>query len=96
MLGGERVYTHIPWFWSDQYDVKLQMVGMSSDGNESVMRGDQSANKFAIYHLRKGHLVAVDAVNSPKDFMFCKRYYGNSLDARLPGDSSVDLKSLMP
>ena len=95
MLGGDKVYRHIPWFWSDQYDVKLQMVGMSSDGNESVMRGDKSVNKFANYHLREGRLVAVDVVNSPKDFMFCKRYYGKCIDASLLGDASVDLKSLV-
>ena len=58
MLGGDKVYASVPWFWSDQYELKLQMVGFSSDGDESVVRGDKAANQFAVFYLKEGKVVA--------------------------------------
>jgi 3-phenylpropionate/trans-cinnamate dioxygenase ferredoxin reductase subunit len=95
LLGGDLEYASIPWFWSDQYELKLQMVGFSSDGEKSVVRGDKSTNKFAVFHLKEGRVVAVDAVNHAKAFMLGKRLYGKSVDARLLADESVELKSFM-
>lgn len=95
LLGGDVEYASIPWFWSDQYELKLQMVGFSSDGEESVLRGDKSTNRFAVFHLKEGRVVAVDAVNSSKAFMLGKRLYGKSVDAVLLADESVELKSFL-
>ena len=95
LLGGDVEYASIPWFWSDQYELKLQMVGFSSDGEESVVRGDKSSNKFAVFHLKEGRVVAVDAVNSSKAFMLGKRLYGKSVDAAALADESVELKSFL-
>ena len=95
MLGGDKVYAAIPWFWSDQYELKLQMVGFSGDGDEAVLRGDKSTNQFAIFYLHQGRVVAVDAVNSPREFMICKRLYGKPVDAASLGDETVELKSLL-
>lgn len=95
MLGGDKVYAAVPWFWSDQYELKLQMVGFSSDGDESVVRGDKAANQFAVFYLKEGKVVAVDAVNSPKEFMVCKQLYGKAVDATALADAEVDLKSLL-
>ena len=95
LLGGDVEYASIPWFWSDQYELKLQMVGFSSDGEESVVRGDKSTNKFAVFHLKEGRVVAVDAVNSSKAFMLGKRLYGKSVDAAALADESVELKSFL-
>lgn len=95
LLGGDLEYASIPWFWSDQYELKLQMVGFSSDGEESVVRGDKSTNSFAVFHLRDGCVVAVDAVNSSKAFMLGKRLYGKSVDAALLADESIELKSFL-
>jgi 3-phenylpropionate/trans-cinnamate dioxygenase ferredoxin reductase subunit len=95
LLGGDLEYASIPWFWSDQYELKLQMVGFSSDGEESVVRGDKSTNSFAVFHLRGGCVVAVDAVNNSKAFMLGKRLYGKSVDAKLLADESVELKSFL-
>ena len=95
LLGGDLEYASIPWFWSDQYELKLQMVGFSSDGEESVVRGDKSTNSFAVFHLRDGCVVAVDAVNNSKAFMLGKRLYGKSVDAKLLADESVELKSFL-
>ncbi|WP_300377259.1 FAD-dependent oxidoreductase [Henriciella sp.] len=62
-----------PWFWSDQYDVKLQIAGLSQGHDEVVVRGDKSANKFAAFYLKAGRLIAVDAVNSPPEFIASKK-----------------------
>ncbi|MFT7686384.1 MAG: 3-phenylpropionate/trans-cinnamate dioxygenase ferredoxin reductase subunit [Candidatus Azotimanducaceae bacterium] len=95
MLGGDRTYSSIPWFWSDQYELKLQMVGFSSDGDTQVVRGDMETNQFAIFYLKDGKLVAVDAVNSPREFMICKQLYGKPVDPDVLGDPTSDLKSLL-
>jgi 3-phenylpropionate/trans-cinnamate dioxygenase ferredoxin reductase subunit len=72
-LCGERhPYAQVPWFWSDQYDLKLQIAGLAEDGDERVLRGDPASRQFACFHLAEGHLVAVEAVNSPREFMFSK------------------------
>ncbi|MCY4563506.1 MAG: ferredoxin reductase, partial [Gammaproteobacteria bacterium] len=88
-------YASVPWFWSDQYDLKLQMVGFAADGDTEVLRGDKSANSFAVFHLKDGALAAVDAVNSPKEFMICRRLIGRELDPQALADPDTDLKSLL-
>lgn len=95
MLGGDKVYAAIPWFWSDQYELKLQMVGFSADGDSSVTRGDKSANEFAVFYLNDGKVVAVDAVNSPREFMVCKQLYGKAVNEADLADPEFELKSLL-
>ena len=95
MCGKDKVYAAIPWFWSDQYELKLQMVGFSSDGDTQVLRGDMSKNEFAVFYLKDGAVVAVDAVNSPREFMICKQLYGKPVDAKKLADPDTDLKSLL-
>lgn len=95
MQGGDKVYASVPWFWSDQYELKLQMVGFSADGDQQVVRGDQATNQFAVFYLKDEKVVAVDAVNSPKEFMVCKQLYGKKVDVSALADSSVDLKTLL-
>ena len=95
MNGGDKSYESVPWFWSDQYELKLQMVGFSTDGDTQVIRGDKSTNTFAVFYLKDGAVVAVDAVNSPREFMVCKQLYGKQVDAGQLSDPEVDLKSLV-
>jgi 3-phenylpropionate/trans-cinnamate dioxygenase ferredoxin reductase subunit len=95
ICGGDKVYASIPWFWSDQYELKLQMVGFSADGDQQVLRGDQAANQFAVFYLKDGNVVAADAVNSPKEFMMCKQMIGKPVDAEKLADPDQDLKALM-
>ena len=95
MLGGAKTYAAVPWFWSDQYDLKLQMVGFSADGDSAVMRGDMQSKQFAVFYLKDGKVVGVDAVNSPKEFMVCKRLYGKTVDPAALADPQLDLKSLL-
>ena len=95
MLGGDKSYAAIPWFWSDQYELKLQMVGFSADGNREVMRGDMASNQFAVFYLKDNTVVAADTVNSPKEFMLCKQLVGKEADSAVLADSTNDLKSLL-
>ena len=72
--GREIVYDALPWFWSDQYDLKLQIAGLSRDYDEMIFRGDWEAGRsFAAFYLRDGAVIAVDAVNRPAEFMMGKR-----------------------
>ena len=95
MNGGDSIYDSVPWFWSDQYDLKLQMVGFSSDGDLQVVRGDKNSSQFAVFYLKNGAVVAVDAINSPREFLVCKRLYGKTVDTGKLQDPGVDLKTLM-
>lgn len=73
ICGEEARYSQVPWFWSDQYDLKLQIAGLSQGYDQTVVRGNPEDNKFACLYLRAGVLVAVDAINSPREFMQAKR-----------------------
>jgi 3-phenylpropionate/trans-cinnamate dioxygenase ferredoxin reductase subunit len=95
MCGGDKTYASIPWFWSDQYELKLQMVGFSANADTEVVRGDMDANQFAVFYLEKGKLVAADAVNSPKEFMVCRQLVGKEVDAAALADPETDLKTLI-
>ena len=97
LLGDEQAYDTVPWFWSDQYDVKLQIAGLSQNHDQVILRGDPLANSFAAFYLRDGNLQAVDAVNSPKEFMLGKRLV---MQRAVPSpeqlaDPAVDLAELL-
>jgi len=72
ICGNDVAYAQVPWFWSDQYDLKLQIAGLSQGYDQVVMRGNPNDRSFACLYLRDGQLISVDAVNSPKDFMQSK------------------------
>jgi len=95
MCGADKVYASIPWFWSDQYELKLQMVGFSSDGDHQIVRGDMDANQFAVFYLKGDKVVAADAVNSPKEFMICKQLIGRTVDTEALANPDTDLKGLL-
>ena len=96
MCGRPARHEHVPWFWSDQYDVKLQIAGLSQGYDRIVRRGDPDAGGFALYYLREGELLAVDAVNSPRDFMTGKKWIAERKhpDPDKLADPSVDLKTI--
>ncbi|MFP6850475.1 MAG: FAD-dependent oxidoreductase [Pseudomonas sp.] len=97
ICGQERPHDAVPWFWSDQYDLKLQMVGLSQGYDTVVVRGDPAQRSFVAFYLREGHLIAVDAVNRPQEFMMSKRLVAQSVsvDPELLSDESIPLKSLL-
>jgi 3-phenylpropionate/trans-cinnamate dioxygenase ferredoxin reductase subunit len=72
ICGVESHYSQVPWFWSDQYDLKLQIAGLSHGYDDVVLRGDPSSGSFACFYLKDDVLIAVDAINSPREFMQSK------------------------
>ena len=67
----------IPWFWSDQYDLKLQIVGLTGDHDQVVIRGDMAKRAFAAFYIKGDTIIAVDAINSPREFMASKALVAN-------------------
>jgi 3-phenylpropionate/trans-cinnamate dioxygenase ferredoxin reductase subunit len=72
IAGQRQPYTDVPWFWSDQYDLKLQIAGVGDPDDELVIRGDPAVRAFSCLHLRGGRLVAIDCVNRGADFLAAK------------------------
>ena len=95
LAGGDKVYATVPWFWSDQYDLKLQMVGFSADADGQVTRGDPTTNQFATFHLSGDTVIAADAVNSAREFMAARQLVGKKVDAGSLGDPGVDLRAVL-
>ena len=73
MVGKPKTYSEVPWFWSDQYDLKLQIAGLARPTDTLVLRGDPAARKFAVFHLRDGAVAAVEAVNAAPEYMIGKK-----------------------
>jgi 3-phenylpropionate/trans-cinnamate dioxygenase ferredoxin reductase subunit len=96
ILGEAEPFQDIPWFWSDQYDLKLQMNGVPRGGDQVVIRGDMEAKRFSACYLRDGVLVACQAVNAVKDFMQSKKLiaFGAQPDPVRLADAAVSLKEL--
>ena len=94
---GEPVaYSQVPWFWSDQYDLKLQIAGLSEGYDEVVVRGEPASRSFSCLYLQDGILIACDAINAPRDFVQSKTLIEGRLKIapeRL-ADTSVPLKDL--
>ena len=90
-----KAYANVPWFWSDQYDLKLQMVGFSTEAERQVVRGDPGTRQFAVFHLDGETLVAADAVNSAREFMVARQLVGKRVDAGQLADPNVELRSIL-
>lgn len=73
VLGIETIHDKVPWFWSDQYDLKLIIIGVCQGHDTVVTRGDPASRAFSVCYLRGGELIAVDTVNSPKDQMAARK-----------------------
>lgn len=69
ILGEDAEYDAVPWFWSNQYDLKLQTVGLSTGHDSYVVRGDPASRKFSVIYYRDGKVVALDCVNATKDYV---------------------------
>ena len=94
--GEEMHYCQVPWFWSDQFDLKLQIAGLSEGYDDVVLRGEPSGGRFACFYLQDGVLIAVDAINSPREFMQAKPLIANKarVDPALLENTEVSLKDL--
>ena len=96
ILGKPRPNEDCPWFWSDQYDLKLQIAGLSAGYDQIVVRGSPEDRKFAAFYLKNGTLIAVDAINSPPEFLASKKLImsGAKLSADILADTSISMKEI--
>lgn len=94
---GEDVrYADIPWFWSDQYDLKLQIAGLSQGYDQTVLRGEPRERTFSCVYLRNGQMIAIDAINCAKDFLQAKALIARHavIDPLRLADARVEMKDL--
>lgn len=97
-LTGEQVPYHaVPWFWSNQYDLRLQTIGLSAGYDQEVLRGDPVSRNFSIVYLKQGHVIALDCVNSVKDYVQGKALVEQRaiIAAELVADKTRPLKDLL-
>ncbi len=96
MAGKPTSYREVPWFWSDQYDLKLQIAGLARAGDELVLRGDPAARKFAVFHLRDGAVAAVEAVNAAPEYIVGRKLIaeGTKVARQRLADSSIPMKNI--
>jgi 3-phenylpropionate/trans-cinnamate dioxygenase ferredoxin reductase subunit len=97
LMDKQQVHDRIPWFWSDQYTVKLMIVGLSQGHDRTVLRGDPDSNSFSYCYLREGELIAIDCINAPKDYMAARKLIGERacLDPNRLPDSALALRDLV-
>jgi 3-phenylpropionate/trans-cinnamate dioxygenase ferredoxin reductase component len=97
ILGLPRPAEEAPWFWSDQYDIKLQIAGISTGATQTILRGDPASKRFAAFHLDDtGRLLAVDAINAPPEFIVAKQLIARHgvLAPETLADMSISMKEI--
>lgn len=98
LCGQPKPHNSLAWFWSDQYDLKLQIAGLNHGYDQVMIRGEaDSSRSFAAFYLQEGKLIAADCVNRPQEFMMAKKLLieGRTPDAARLADESVSAKDLM-
>jgi 3-phenylpropionate/trans-cinnamate dioxygenase ferredoxin reductase subunit len=97
MVGKPKTYSEVPWFWSDQYDLKLQIAGLARPTDRLVLRGDPALRKFAVFHLRDGVVAAVEAVNAAPEYMMGKKLVaeGKTVAPETLADTSIPMKQMV-
>lgn len=96
LCGSPKEYAQVPWFWSDQYDVKFQIAGLSQGHDKVVVRGDPAKRKFAAFYLKDGVLIAVDAINAAQEYMASRKLIAQKAKIapdRL-ADTSIPMKEM--
>jgi 3-phenylpropionate/trans-cinnamate dioxygenase ferredoxin reductase subunit len=96
ILGNEIPQGEVPWFWSDQFDLKLKIAGLVNAESDVVLRGDPSTGRFAIFHHVDGRIVAIESANSPAEFMAGKSLIlsGDRIDVQQLSDSTAKMNNL--
>jgi len=97
IAGAAYAYDPVPWFWSDQYELKLQIAGLIDGADQTVRRGDPEMGRFAIFHLKQGRLIACEAVNAPPEYMGAQKLIaaGASPDPEKLRDPDVAMRALL-
>jgi 3-phenylpropionate/trans-cinnamate dioxygenase ferredoxin reductase subunit len=97
LLGREREFNAAPWFWSDQYEIKLQMVGLTAGFDQVVTRGDPASRKFSAFYYQAGKLIAIDSLNQPAEHMSGRKLFEKAVSPtpQQAADTTFALNSLL-
>jgi 3-phenylpropionate/trans-cinnamate dioxygenase ferredoxin reductase subunit len=97
ICGKPAPYRSVPWFWSDQYELKLQTVGLSMGYDQTCLRGSQALRSFVLFYLREGRVIAADCINRQAEFALIKKLVlgRQSPDVQQLGDESISLKEIL-
>lgn len=98
IMGDKQPYHALPWFWSNQYDLKLQTAGLSLDYDETILRGDPDTRSFTVVYLKEGRPIAFDCVNAMKDYVQGRKLLENEvgeIDRAMLADPETPLKELL-
>ncbi|NJC33965.1 3-phenylpropionate/trans-cinnamate dioxygenase ferredoxin reductase subunit [Sphingomonas jejuensis] len=98
LTGADAAYDAVPWFWSNQYDLKLQTVGLSTGHDQAVLRGDPADRSFSVVYLRDGRVIALDCVNATRDYVQGRKLVleGQVVAPERLADAGTALKDLQP
>jgi 3-phenylpropionate/trans-cinnamate dioxygenase ferredoxin reductase subunit len=98
LMGTPRPFTATPWFWSDQYDKKLQMAGLSTGADQWAVRGSLEAAAFSVFYFRAGKLVSADSINAAREHLLVRKLLdaGVSPTPDQVADGGFDLGGLLP
>jgi 3-phenylpropionate/trans-cinnamate dioxygenase ferredoxin reductase subunit len=97
IAGGAASYDSVPWFWSNQYDLKLQTVGLSIGHDHAVLRGDPTTRSFSVVYLKAGRVIALDCVNATRDYVQGRKLVvdGLAIDPAVLADTAIPLKEMV-
>lgn len=98
VMGEDAVYDALPWFWSNQYDLRLQTVGLATGHDEEIVRGDPATRSFSVIYRKNGRVVALDCVNRARDYVQGRKLIEAraEVDAAQLADSDTPLKEMWP
>tara|TARA_Y100000590_G_scaffold229380_1_gene258721 strand:+ start:2888 stop:4105 length:1218 start_codon:yes stop_codon:yes gene_type:complete len=94
IMGNSEPYNQVPWFWTNQYDIKLQIAGIYERNNDSIVRGDIELESFSIFHMKNNKIIAVEAINDNKSFLLGKKLIQKKLEIpkKVIEDKNFDIK----
>ena len=98
MCGKQKAYQALPWFWSNQFDLKLQIAGLNQGYDQVVIRGDiDSSRSFTAWYLKEDKVIAADCVNRPIEFMLAKKLLQSETELPIEqlSDDSIEPKTLL-
>jgi 3-phenylpropionate/trans-cinnamate dioxygenase ferredoxin reductase subunit len=98
IVGRPAPYTAAPWFWSDQFDIHLQMAGLSPITDQTVIRGDPDSGKFSVFYYREGMLQAINSINRPAEHLTARKLIAARANVTpdQAEDEDFDLKGCLP
>ena len=98
IMGDKQPYQALPWFWSNQYDLKLQTAGLNIGYDDTILRGDPETRKFTVVYMNEGRPIAFDCVGTMKDYVQGRKLLekgADKIDPELLSDTDVQIKEMM-